>query len=351
MKTTLNWIFACSLLMANGLASCASIPTVTLYAGLPFVPPQKLAQSKDGPALMARFTAIEDLDIDQEDNVYVVDKNVQENGNSFSYTLIRKISPNGQVTTFGGKNPNSDSKALYSLPLLNKIEIEIINNSLYFSNLGCLIRFNINESNREAHFNEVMGKCISAEDAEHAFLDPSFLPETKRIFDSFYSNGDSVLYFRDYNSSNIAGRSSEITNYSLNNKLEIQKLPHFFDATYKGVDSKGYLYRNQEGSPGPGSGGPSSILKYDVEGSRDTPPILGYQQLKSPQLFTIDRKDNLYVIDDNLIKRLTSTGKLEVLAQAPQSKIKLMRVNPESTTLYLTDVTGLYKLPLSPITN
>ena len=336
--------------MANGLTSCASIPTVTLYAGLPFIPPQKLGQSKDGPALMARFTAIEDLDIDQEGNIYVVDRNVQENGNSFSYTLIRKISPDGQVTTFGGKNPNSDTKALYSLPLLNRIEIEIVNNFLYFSNLGCLIRFDLNTSAQAPHFNEVIGKCVSPEDAEQAFLDPSFLPDTKRRFDLLYSNGDKILYFRGYSDSDVVSNNAEIT-YSLNNKQELQKLPHTFNALYQAVDSKGYFYRNQEGSPGPGPGGPSSILKYDVEGSRDTPPILGYQQLKSPQLFTIDRKDNLYVIDDNLIKRLTSTGKLEVLAHAPQSKIHLMRVNPESTILYLTDVTGLYKLPLSPITN
>lgn len=144
------------ILLAIGLVACSAPPATMLLSGMPeeveYTVP---GASKDGPALLARFKHIQDLALDRNGNVYVVDEKV-----------IRKLAADGTVSTFAGHNPDSEAKAVYSLPFDSGTEIAMIDQSLYFTNQGCLLRYDLNQAARSPQFEVIVGKCNSPEDAK-----------------------------------------------------------------------------------------------------------------------------------------------------------------------------------------
>jgi len=88
--------------------------------------------------------------------------------------------------------------------------------------------------------------------------------------------------------------------------------------------------------------------------------VIYKNQLKSPQyrFLTLDNQDNLYVIDQNIFKRVSPQGQVQNLAllQDPSDQdfknfgIQGEVVNPQRTYLYFATATAVYQIPLPPTT-
>lgn len=80
----------------NAIRKVAPDGTVTTFAG------NKGNEIKDGPISIASFRSPEYITIDKKKNIYVTDKGIDDKKNA--YFMIRKISPQGEVTTLKDHN-------------------------------------------------------------------------------------------------------------------------------------------------------------------------------------------------------------------------------------------------------
>ncbi len=386
----ISGFLVCLLILAGSLGSCAPLIPGILIAGEPeFDASRNALEIKDGPALMARFEFIRDIAVDKYGNVYVYDAEptpaLQPEPYLLTKSLIRKISSGGQVTTLAGKRGDIQG-SFYPEPLIGNQEIGVDEDKLYFSNPGCVMRASLNPDSKNPKSEIFFGKCLNIQEIEYqiALNDPkvntsnpgclklvkskpdSNNQESETLFGKCLSSEDiDKLRERsrfDINRLNIAlmminsqhnvyvASANPLTNqsefYVIHSDGKFTKIENLGIAGYEAVNSQGHFYLVQPGLPGPGQPGTSAIRKFDIEGNELEIP--GVRQLINPGVaLAVDHHDNIYLFDENFIKRLSPTGQLEILGQSPKIQFRNMAINPQGTIIYLADLTSVYKLALS----
>lgn len=386
----ISGFLVCLLILAGSLGSCAPLIPGILIAGEPESDANRNAlEIKDGPALMAKFGFIRDIAVDKHGNVYVYDAEptpaLQPEPYLLTKSLIRKISSSGQVTTLAGKRGDIQG-SFYPEPLIGNQEIDVDEEQLYFSNPGCVMRASLDPDSNNQKPELFFGKCLNVEDIEYQISlndpkvntsNPECLTLVKSQSNSDYQKSETIfgkclssedidkLRERpkfDISRLNIAlmminsqhnvyvASANPLTNqsefYVIHPDGKFTKIENLGIAGYEAVNSQGHFYLVQPGLPGPGQPGTSAIRKFDIEGNE--PDIPGVRNLINPQVaLAVDHQDNLYLFDENFIKRLSPTGQLEILGKSPKIQFRNIAINPQGTVIYLADLTSVYKLALS----
>lgn len=339
-----SWFFFCN------LVSCVEVGSHILIAG------QRLQDnynyeksiSKDGPALMASFSFIRDLAVDDKGNLYVVDEPYYTELPTLydkqlrSNTLIRKISSDGRVTTFAGKNKELSDNTVYTIPLIGLINIEILDGFIYFNNYGCVLRYDLNQTSSK-QFETMIGQCVSSENAEKASESPKYIPNSEINITELLGDGYKRIYF---------GVSVDNKSYAymIQNNEVIKLEKNYMKRKFSAVDSKSNFYYVESGPPGPGLAGVSTLHKLDLNG--DYQEIPGVMKLHSPGIsISIDKQDNIYLFDESHIKRLNPQGQVKTISNLrdPQGRkimAKELFVTPDATRLYVYDDTSVYQILL-----
>ncbi|MGV3523505.1 MAG: hypothetical protein ACO1RX_04735 [Candidatus Sericytochromatia bacterium] len=143
--------------------SCQNLPVAERWVGQgqPF---RYDGEVKDDITLMARFNQIVDMAQDDEGNLYVLDYTPRIGDPRFNNTLLRKISPDGEVKTIAGVYPPELTQSVYPEILYQATRLAYTQGHLYFTPAGCLIKVKLQEVLESEDFKVMYGKCLTPED-------------------------------------------------------------------------------------------------------------------------------------------------------------------------------------------
>jgi hypothetical protein len=331
-----------------------------LLAGLPDAPSNALLVV-DGQGPEARFGSIDTLEIDSQGNLYVLDKGPERNQGNISVltsAAIRKITPEGKVTTLIGRGTGQT--------LIGNMKMIIREDILYISSAGCLLKADLKQE--PPSFQAFYGTCLSEK-------------ELQRLKEQVQTTGTPISVATTFEGAYIRDIMPEKTIYfslsPINSKgpgpyfkllpdetVVLDPNRRYFPA--EGLfgnfvmDSRGMIYGTTLAMPGPGGAGPTRLYQTSYPDISAGVPNVFHQtlyvnQLKSPGALAIDNRDYLYVLDqDGLFKRFSPQGEMVVIGnvrglQGPKDGlIAAQKVNHQRTWLYFATLTAVYKIPLPP---
>ena len=331
-----------------------------LLAGLPDAPSNALLVS-DGQGPEARFGSIDTLEIDSQGNLYVLDKGPERNQGNISVltsAAIRKITPEGKVTTLIGRGTGQT--------LIGNMKMIIREDILYISSAGCLLKADLKQESPS--FQAFYGTCLSEKELlslkEQVQTTGTPIPVATTFEDAYISDiiPEKTIYF-SLSPINSKGPSPYFKLLP-DETLILDPNGRYFPAEGLNgnfvMDSRGMIYGTTLAMPGPGGGGPTRLYQTSYPDISAGVPNVFHQtlyvnQLKSPGALAIDNRDYLYVLDqDGLFKRFSPQGEMVVIGnmrglQGPKDGlIADQKVNHQRTWLYFATLTAVYKIPLPP---
>ncbi len=328
----------------SALVFSSCFDTALLVAG---INTDKNLDALDAQGVLARFSDIQDIAVDSLDNVYVSDT-YSENQKTLG-VAIRKIEPNGEVTTLknslfsapGPSLPIPKERLFKDSNLFIQSTIMAIKSSvLYIAATDCIYSIDLKEPVENLIIKTYWGTCFPQTEQQLAEYnnDPKRFPDIVKFKSDMTITNDHTIY--------AVAESSTI------GKVIFKLLPNQTQAeksTFNGSlaqtfgfshDHRVFIgYFDPPVGPPPMGDGKSYT---EISGSK------GYS--KVDYFFdhmVFDSQNRMYTYKNSEIVRYDSNWKSKWIGRLHSySPIKRMVLNPSETALYLASETAVYRLPL-----
>lgn len=290
----------------------------------------------DGDGKISRFLSIQDIAIDNKGNLFVNDLDEKLGGRTSAGNggLIRKITEDKRVTTILGNQ--TDEKNVPS-PLIGSVQIKILGNFLYFTSAGCLLRLDIS-SQITSHPEVVIGACLTLNQAKT--IDKN--PDNPEISSDYTIRLMSDLGHQELYAFDSSKKSSPVS-YVIYQNGQSEVSTKFRRAYASIIDSKGYFYYIL----GTEATAPRKLKKIDqnMQGFR----YPGDEQVLDTAAFTLDSRDNLYLIDEGKLKLINPQGNVTKIGALSEKAMnaKNIAIDENKNIVYFSDATAIYKKNIS----
>ena len=328
----------------------------------------------DGRGQAARFGEIVDITVDKRNNVYVADA-----GNR----VIRKIAPDGHVSTFIGVPEGRQGDVNASEPIMDELvdltSVAVQEDTLYFTVKGCIRSINIHPDTPSPQVETYLGKCLSAsDDNDLEKVDEAVVTEKGFVLTymkelQFDSQGNMYVmaagaYKRSHLVSVAEGEEDPVVLVSLTaveirsdksafpvfDKTNLQGMP---ETTKLGsipsedevVDKNRCRTRLIEFSSLDLVPRPSSPCRKGLDKLFE----LSYEATSNDENYPSlvkDSEDNIYFLTD-YITRLDLNGDVKRLGKLPKRRGSIHAFNADETVLYSANKVGVFKINLQDVYN
>lgn len=308
----------------------------------------------------ARFGNIIGIAVDAQENVYVADK---------SNARIRKIDPEGHVTTLAGSDKKQESfntQDPLETQLVDLGGLTLWENTLYFTVRGCIRMIDISKPIQEMSITTFYGKCLSSEQIEpltQFYLDRNQEPEYLRSLGQLTHDVHGNLYVsartnqfdemrRLYPQPEFKSFISKPSQHKITPRGQVS-LVHVQSISFVEmvVDSQGCLVILEDLNTISGEFDRDWNIESDCRAEKTT-NVLGLKKEEARetdfnrselQAVWMSPQDDLYIIGSSLAK-LTLDGELKRISKIPFfQEINSLDINVPETTLYFAQSTVVYK--------
>lgn len=330
---TRHQFFMMTVISALMFSSCfdsailvAGLKTPEEYARRPSA--DKDMDAVDGVGSLARFTYIQDIAVDSQDNVYVADLYSKKETplHVLVSMFIRKILPDGTVITLKNAKVN----------VFNTMAIK--EDVLYFPSNDCINTIDLKQSVENLIIKPYWGSCQSGEQNQSLENPPETAKERITLKSNLTLTHDHTLY--------AVAESSTVGNFIFKlspNQTQVEK------TTFNGSLAKTFGFSHDHrlfiGYFDPPHGPPPMGKGQTYTEIRGPNGLNTIDDLFSKMVF--DQKNRLYTYKNSEIVRYDSDWKPKWIGRLySNSVIQRMVLNPSETALFLASETAVYRVPL-----